>query len=421
MKPLARQLSIGLVVTLCVACTAAAAWFYGMRRPEPSLASRLPADAVLAYAELPRDDLSMYVVMGELAPSLPERPDLAIEVMTIAAVRMQDGTEGWITFWRDDSGATHIGGTDPTLKALFEDKRPALSSDPVFASLQFTDGRPWSYVAFPKVSRDGSSFARLLALDQPVSASITGSGMTLRVSAPASPAFALWSGAPTASVPNLRHTILLPAWRDMEKLSGLLTEDASIVIETLGRTLLDDIAPGMSPRYEMSPLFDSPSILQIGTDGDDAPFALEGRGKNAADVERVLRALHARFAANHGGTNVKTVSAEGFSLNTITVADIGATEERRDGEWVILETDTGDGSFASAWNGARFALTTAPDSLFVRSGDGAPVSITSIDWVAARASLSPLWPSLRAEDRVRVDLRGGPGYMEWSLEGVSGL
>lgn len=423
MKPLAKHIAIGAAATFCVVAVAAATWWTGTRAPEPSLASRLPADAVLAYVRLPGtgEGRALTEWMGRVAPSLPSIRDVDESASDAAAVRMPDGTEGWIIRMDDAHGTVTFGGSDPALAPLLDSPGAKLDDDRAFRDLRWNGVAPWAYVAFPRASAENSVLGKLLALDSPLGITKTASGVLLRASSPSMNGVALWSGTPTAGVPNLRHTILLPAWRDMDAMSGLLAGDARVVAETLGRTLIDGVAPGMSPRYDLSGLLDSPSVLQIGSDGDDAPFALEGRGRNAADTERLLRAMHARFAATRGGTEVKTVSAEGFSLNTIAVADAGATVERSDGEWTVLETDTGDGSFASAWNGARFVLTTAPDSLFVRSGDAGAADATSIDWEAARGSLAPLWPSLRAEDRLRVDMRGGPGYAEWSLERVSGL
>jgi hypothetical protein len=423
MKPLARQLSIGLAVTLCVAAAAAATVLPGMRRPEASLASRLPADAVLAYVRLPGTDRGRALTewMRDVAPSLPPIRDVDESASDAAAVRMPDGTEGWIIRMDDAHGTVTFGGSDPALAPLLDAPGATLERDGAFRDLRWNDVDAWAYVAFPRAKAAGSSLEKLLTLDSPLGIKKTASGVLLRASVPSMNGFASWSGVPTAGVPDLRHTILLPAWRDMDELSGVLADDARVVAETLGRTLIDAVAPGMSPRYDLSALLDSPSILHIGSNGGDAAFALEGQGRTAADTERILRAMHARFVATRGGTDVKTVSAEGFSFDTIAVADAGAATERRDGEWTVLETNTADGSFASAWNGARFVLTTAPDSLFIRSGDGMAANTTSIEWETARTGLAPLWPSLRAEDRIRVDMRGGPGYAEWSLEGVSGL
>jgi hypothetical protein len=422
MKPLATHVAIGAAATVCVAVAAGIALWAGTRAPEPSLASRLPAEAVLAYVKLPGTGQGRALTewMGRVAPSLPPIRDVDESASDAAAVRMADGTEGWIIRMDDAHGTITFGGSDPALAPLLDSPGAKLDQDRDFGDLRWNDDAPWAYVAFPRASANGSALAKLLALESPLGIAKTASGIVLRVTTPSN-GLALWSGTPTGGVPNLRHTVLLPAWKDIDGLAPLLSDDARLVIETLGRTLLDDVAPGMSPRYDLAPLLDSPSILQIGADGDDERFTLEGRGRNAADTERILRAMHARFAATRGGTEVKTVSAEGFSLNTIAVSDAGATEERLDGEWTVLETDTGDGSFASAWNGARFVLTTAPDSLFVRAGDAAPVPATMIDWETARGTLEPLWPSLRAEESLRIDARGGPGYVEWSLEPVSGL
>jgi hypothetical protein len=424
MKPLATQISIGIVATLCVAAIGGGAWWSSRPQPEQrSLASRLPADVVLAYVSRPGsgDGPALMEWMMEVSPSLPPIRDVDAAATDAAAVRMADGTEGWIIRTDDGQGAVGFGGSDPALAPLLDAPGAKLDDDAAFRDLRWNDDAPWGYVAFPLAASDDSSLETLLALNSPLGVRRTPSVITLRVSTPDSNGFASWSGTPSASVPNLRHTILLPAWTDIDALSPVLADDARIVIEALGRTLLDDVAPGMSPRYDLSLLLDTPSVLQIGSDGDDAPFVLEGRGRNAADTERVLRTMHARFGATRGGAKVKTVSAEGFSFETISVADAGATEERTDGEWTVLETETEDGSFASAWNGAQFVLTTAPASLFVSSDDASSVTATVIDWESARNALEPLWPSLRTEGDLRVGMRGGPGYAEWSLEPVSGL
>lgn len=423
MKPLATQISIGVAASLCVAVIGGGAWWSSRPQPEErSLASRLPADAVLAYVSRPGsgDGPALMEWMTEIAPSLPPIRDVAPAATDAAAVRLADGTEGWIIRTDDGHGTVGFGGSDPALAPLLDAPGTKLENDAAFRDLRWNDDAPWGYVAFPRAASDDSSLKTLLALDSPLGARHTASGVTLRVSTPDSNGFAPWSGTPTASVPNLRHTILVPAWADIDALSPMLADDARIVLEALGRTLLDGVAPDMSPRYDLSVLLDTPSVLQIGSDKGEASFALEGRSKDAAGTERVLRAMHARFAATRGGAKVKTVSAEGFSFETISVADAGGTEERTDGEWRVLETETEDGSFASAWNGVHFVLTTAPASLFVRPDDVSSAA-TVIDWETARDALEPLWPSLRTTGDLRVEMRGGPGYAEWSLEPVSGL
>lgn len=417
MHPLPRQLLIGLVVSLLVLAAAGATWF-AARKKDDSLASLLPADAVLAYAEFSPDDLAMPAVLASMAPSLPSFPDsLNPTVTAFAAVRLPNGTTGWVTWRRDADGRPRMEASDPALSALADGTAPRLAADPAFRRLRFADAN-WAYIAFPSVSPDGSTFERLLALDSPLALRLSASGRTLRVPLGPAPVLAPRAERPLVRLANEAHAVHLPSWNALGALTTILTPEAAAVAEAVGSTFLGDVADGLSLRYDMADLLAGPSVARSGTDVDGKPVhALEGTGRTAAATDAALRLLHERFASARGSSRVRTVTAEGMSQRTISHEREESTVERRDGRWTVLETATDGGRLASAHDGARFAVTTDPDALFTRSdagGETSPWSVLALD-DTVRRRVEPLWPSVPDDAAIlRFRFGSGPGYIEWT-------
>lgn len=417
--PLVRNIAIGVAAAAVVAAGIAGAWWTAAK-PDDSLAARLPAEAVLAYASLPADGGAAQRAMMELAPRLPAFPagmdeERAVEA---AAVRGRDGTEGWITQYVSADGRRHIQGSDPALQSLLADESPSLASDSTFRALQWTDGSSWAYLAFPSLSSDGSPAASVLALERPVAVRIEG-GLVLRQATDPTPHLPAWSGQPLVTVPDADVTLLLPPWNALAELGTLLTDDARTVAETLATSFLDGVAGGLSLRYDVSALLHGPSLFRSGGDG---AFALEGDGVSAAETDRVLRAMHAKFASARGSATVRDVSAEGFVIRTMTQGDDGKTTERTDGSWTILETNAGDAVLTSARDGSRFAVTTVPGG--IANGNAAPlITSSNIRWSeTAEARVRPVSPTLMdGGASVEFLLREGPGYVEWTRIGVTSL
>ncbi len=420
MRPLPRQFLIGLIVSLCVVGALAATWWTAAH-PDDSLASRLPADAVLAYAEFPKGDLPVLSIVTNIAPALSLPDEVAYDVTAAAAVRMQDGTEGWTTFWKDDHGVAHIGGTDPSLQALFDDPRPSLSSDRAFSALRFKTEQ-WAYIAFPDVTQDGSGFGKLFALDTPIAFALSASGTTMRFAVRPTPNIPAAPERPLATLAVVTHAVTLPPWKAMDRIGDVLSPEARTVAETLAATFLGSVAGGMSLHYEASGLLAGPSFFQSGIPstgsgqaGGAAVFALEGTGRSAAETDRILRQLHDAFASSRGSARVKTLTAEGFTMRTIGQAEHGGTIETRDGTWTILTTVTDAGTLTSAQDGTRYAVTTDPGALTrtnaAPTGGWSRLTLTT----GARLALQPLWPDMAAKSGVlRWKTASGPGYIEWT-------
>lgn len=417
MRPLLRNLTIGLVVSLCIVGALGSTWWSATTRTTvDSLADHLPADAVLAYTEFPPGVPRESDVFADMLRPLPPLPQVKDDAVAAAAVLMPDGTIGWMTMRIDERGDSHIDGSEPSLAALLTDTRPPLSDDRTFRDLRFEKGA-WTYLA--DIPED-SSLEGLLIPENAISFAWAEGMLTVRTAMRPTPSLPSWSGRPLASLSNPIHTILLPPSNTLPRLGGLLSPDTRLVIETVAATFLDSVARGLSLRYDIPVLLDKPSALQISVNQSGATiFSLEGRGENASETNRIIRLIHEKFASSNGGSRTKTVSAEGFSLTTLT-PDIGAgTVETKDGTWTILQTDAADMTLISAHDGDRFAMTTDPSALLVQSGDDPTqrYDASSITWTEGLAAgLRPLWPELLPDgERLQVRLSNGPGYAEWAM------
>lgn len=417
-----KQILIGMTVSLAALAGAGIAMYVTVPRDE-HLASLLPADAVLAYAEFPAGSLGadLSPLFSRLAPALPPAPGVDATVTAVAVVRASDGTEGWLTHARSTDGSVRINGSNPALETLLREPTTTLASDATFNALKPTDDTGWIYLAYPRLSSDDSPFASLLALETPI-AITQGRGITLRLPLRPTPRLAPWQERPTAVLPLPTLAAPLPSWHAMERLSTLLTDDARAITETLARTFVDDVANGLSVRHDIALLLHEPSLLQVADAAGERVFSLEGEGRSNGDVDRVLRTMHQHFASARGTGKIRTVTMEGFTLETLTQEREEATVERQDGEWVVLETRVGEHALASAHNGRRFVVTTAPDALFAAQGE-ATAPTGGFSWTPeAAARVAPLWPTLRpASDTLEWRLTDGPGYVEWTLGPLEAL
>lgn len=417
MPSLSRQATIGLVVSLCVVGALGATWWTATKRAPDSLAAHLPMESVWAYAEFGAGEQPDADLFARVAPVVPPIPtDLDESVIALAAVQLPNGTTGWMTMSYDEHGKPHIEGTDPALAALLTDARPSLATDRSFKNMRFNEGS-WLYVAS---LGDDSVLAGPLDSSLPAAVRRDEDSAIVRLPLSPTPSLTTWTGRPLASLPDAIHTVLLPPFKTMSRIGTLLSPDTRLVIETAAGTFVDSIARGLSLRYDLPALLDGPSLLSAAINGSGvSTFSLEGRGRSAAETDRVLRLMHESFASSHGGSRAKTVSAEGFSLVTLT-PDAGIdTVETRDGTWTILRTDASDLSLVSAHDGTRFAVTTDPRALAVQSGEGEPqrFDASSLSWTEGLAAgLQPLWPTLAPDgERLQVRLSHGPGYVEWAV------
>ena len=413
---LPRHLLIGLVVSIAVAALLAITWWKSNTQPRnESLAAKLPAEAVLAYAEFPEGDRSALDALALLAPTL-DVPTVSPTTSTIAAVRVPDGTIGWMSSSRDADGHVHVSGSHPSLESLLRNVRNPLSDLRTFKQLRFGTGA-WTYVAFPAVPSDGSMLGSLFVLNGPIAYQTTADTVALRIANVPGLDPTTWTGTPHAPLSSPTHVILLPSWKSMVALSSFISEEARMIIESETRTFIDTYARTISIRYDLARLLDGPSLLQTATNDRTVFFSLEGRGSSAENVDEILRRLHADFAALHGGSLVRTVTAEGYSLTTLTPASGVETVENTDGIWIILRTDTSDGSLISARNGQHFVLTNDPNALTLtaNANGSSRFESSSIAWTDdVSATVRSLWPTIHpTAEHLRVRLLVAPGYVEW--------
>ena len=428
MKPLPRTILIGTVVSACVVGALAAAWWTTRRAPDPSsLASRLPADAVLAYAEFPRGGFFDAAIFERVAPSLPSPPTPPpADAVAAAVVRAGDVT-GWVTMSVNERGNISFGGSDPSLSALLTDERAPLAADRTFRDLRREDQQAWVYLAFPTADPDGSALAGMFALKGPVSYATRPDGeLTLRFAVRPTPNVGIAALRPLTRVPDASDVFLLPPRSAFPAVAATLSGEATIVAETLASTFVDTIARGTSLRYELAPLLDGPSVLQLGTDGSgNTVFAFDGKSPSGARAEDILRTLHERFGSMHGGSRAKTVSAEGYSFTTLTPDADSETTRAEDGGWTTLRTDAGGFALASAHDaGGRFTITNAP-GLLRADGSGTAVApdATTLAWTdGLAAGMRPLWPRLSTDDGAPLTIRlsVGPGYVQWDVGPLAG-
>ena len=413
---LPRHLLIGLVVSIAVAALLAITWWKSNTQPRnESLAAKLPAEAVLAYAEFPEGDRSALDALALLAPTL-DVPTVSPTTSAIAAVRVPDGTIGWMSSSRDADGHVHVSGSQPSLESLLQNVRTPLSELRTFRELRFGTGA-WTYVSYPDLPAEGSMLGSLFTLDAPIAYQSDHDTVALHTSGIPGLTLDMWSGAPLAPLRSPTHTLSLPSWRSMMSLSTSLSEAARMIIESETRTFVDTYARNASIRYDLSHLLDGPSLLQTASNDAVETFSLDGRGSSAENVDNILRRLHADFATLHGGSLVQTITAERQSLTTLMPSPGVQTVESTDGTWTVLRTETSNGSLISAHNGRRFVLTNDPDALTLTANatDSSRFESSSIAWTDdVSATVRSLWPSFHpTADRLHVRLLVGPGHVEW--------
>lgn len=411
MRPLPRQFAIGLLVSVLAVAGLGAAWW--TTAPQGgALASRLPADAVIAYATIAESDAS-HRLLSDLYPSLPPPPAPQQDVEALALVQTSDGTIGWLSLVRQ-GGRTRVHGSDPALEPLLSDPRPRLADDPTFRSLR-ADDPAWMYVTAPRETPVAPIVGPFLRLDQPIAVRDTGDGIRVRVPVRPTPRMDNAPLRPLVALPSVRHVLRIPSWDALAILDTVVTDHAATVAETLATTFLSDIAPGLSLRHDVSPLLHGTSLLQLG-DG----FVFEGTGRNASQTDRILRAIHERFGAARGSAEARTVTVEGYVLTTLTAVDTPTTTERTDGAWTVLETRAGDAVLLSARDGARFVLTDAEVAFGKRAETEDPFVGSTVEWTTGTVELvRPFWSDRKEGERaVRIGISSGPGYVEWAIEGI---
>ncbi len=405
---------------------ALAALWWNTITPKRSLATRLPADAVLFYAEFTGNDATILQTVATLAPSLT-LPTLPPSTNAIAAVQGSNGYHGWFIQTTDQFGTRHIVGSDPQLATIIDAPGSTLQDDSTFRLLHMGADTSWAFLAFPRLSPDGSTLQPVLSLKTPLAVRLSASGVILRQQLDAPRTLTQWTAAPMATPPNLSQTLLLPSWDTMRALSVHLSPNALDVAVALSQTFFQTVAGEKSMTKDAAVLLHTPSILLLGHDGSgNTVFSLEGNGRSVTETEQILRAMHEHFAEKNGTVRVTTVSAEGYSFQTIAHEEGGTTEEQQNRDWTILTTRTDNGSLASAQKGSHFVMTTAPDALFLRSSDSHSRPLTSsLTWNEdLKERLTPLWPSLRPAvtgQSLTFTLLGGLGFVEWSLGPISTL
>lgn len=411
MRPLSRQLLIGILVSALAVVGLGAAW-WTTTRDDGSLASRIPAEAVIAYATA-NENAAAHDALSELYGSLPAAPEPQPGTEAVALVRSTDGAVGWLSLVRQN-GRTRVHGSSPALEPLLHDPRPRLANDPTFRTLR-ADQPDWLYVTSAGETGVGDVLAPFLRLDEPIALRPTADGFAVRVPLRSTPRVDDQPARPTVVLPSMRHVLRLPSWDALAAIGSVLTDDAATVAETLAATFLADLAPGLSLRYDVSPLLHGPSTLQLG-DG----FAFEGTGSSPGETDRVLRVIHERFGDAKGSADVRTVTVEGYALNVLTGADASATTERTDGAWTVLETRAGDAVLLSARDGARFVVTDDETAFRERADTDLAFAGSQIEWTEGALDLvRPFWPDRGDNGQsLQVGLTSDQGYVEWTIGGI---
>lgn len=411
-----RHLLLGLAAFICAAATVAIVSFHALQVRTETLAQHLPADTVMAYIVLSTADTDPAPLLARLAPTLPPPPTIDASVTAMAAIREADGTTGWITAHNAD-GTLDLRAHHPLRTVPATNGASLLAEHDAFQALQPHDGTGWIYLAYPQLPREGSPFASLLALETPLALPMTQNKLTLRVALNQAPRLPAWQGALHAAIPAPSLVLPLPPWNDMERLGTLLTEDARTIAHTLMRTFVSRITTDVSTLHDLPLLLDGPSLFQTGLDEERQPaFTIEGTGRNASDVHRLLKVLHDRFASTRDTGTVRTITAEGLTMHTLTRDANTSTVERQEESWLILETHGGDASLVSAQNGRHFVLASDLRLLHF-TDDNLPLPEAGFFWShEASARTAPLWPNLQPQgDSFSFSLQGGQGFVEWTL------
>ncbi len=410
MKMSHTHIIAGIAGAVGVVAVAGGVLFLTQVKADRSLASTLAAKDVLLYVSQPTDD--MLKDIASHAPSLPPVPQNFGQPTAAAIVRQANGESTWVV--EQENRTTPNEG--PT--------GPHLSDDPTYRSLRWGYDAPWTYIAYPTVDASESPLAQMFALKTPIALQRSGTGLTLRFPVHGMLPPQRLSPRPLIALSNASLTLELPPWHAFDMLGELLNPSARLIVESLARTTVTDLAGDMSLPYELAGLFTGPSRFQSAPDDQgDSFIAWEGRGPNSSDTERILTLAHERVGSAHGDAEVKSISTQGYTLNTISRAENSGTEEAQSGDWHVRKTAAGQTTFLSAEQQARFALTTSEKSFTDRTADDTPLADQdgayrmTLQWTPETAAqITPLWPTLAPSGSdIEATLRGGNGFVELTI------
>ena len=271
--------------------------------PSPTPAQFLPAPQTVALFTNPTDaTVAAWSVYFPVLKTVP----FSKNTIAVAFVKLPDGSLAGVKFDPPDIVSSRpftITLSSPAAATLLDNISDPLSKNAVFRFLSpdKAETRPWAFVRFGEIALDASvPLSHLLTPDRPVLLLQTPRGIELSFSAQSSEEFL---PALTMQSDKLFDTPLfvLQASRPgavLHATAHILKQEPSFVIESVLKTLLSSwFGPSLSMRYDLLPLLNNESSLQVGKDGktQTLTFVLIGSLRGTTQDKEMLDALIHNF------------------------------------------------------------------------------------------------------------------------------
>lgn len=375
---------LGVVIGLLVVILGGLVTVRQYQQNAASLATLLPADAVMIFGH---GSLASTMATGS-APSSPALPESFAALPEVALVRLDDGTQIWVSY---QSGSLLANDTSGALQALLEQRR----SDRRFSSVA-----PWLHgpATVPSTLTirwswlpDQAPVLDALRIEAPAFVRVewTDAGRILR--------FMDRTSAWPSDSPTLRQLEPAPSFT----LSGNLPGTFELARTALGIDPLPTHGPtiaharfgsDLSYTYDLLPLLGLSSF--VATRPDEAGLHLWLEGRRSEDMAKRLTQLHERSRATIASAKVVRETFEDTYEAAYIVSD-AAQEHTRSwtvGDWSCTTTiDEGKRLFlGTAIQHDTFALTT--DATWF-------ASLCPADETAPLSTAIPAEESLRAGGR----------------------
>lgn|GEM_PF-4688457 len=419
-----KHLAIAAAALVGVVLTCALTWVL-YPRPVFHPEDLLPADDTLIL--LQNINRTLVVILEKRVPVLATLPAYK-NGASAALVSLPGGKRAWILFEppaQPGIDRPTIRATDPAAMTLLAGQTPRLQSDPSFAPLAETtnDVPSWIFLRFrdlPGVETQGM----LHIPDEPVLIGLTKNGLQIAVHGNDARTGTLRSGVVVAEP---RPFLIVQA----ADLRTFITGAGSALDSTLRPVLQglleqavhDLFGSDVSARYDLLPLTQHESAVQIAQSDSGWLVAFSGSTDDADTLEDATDRLHA--ARRSMLQSVKRIDRrldDQFSILSVSADEtVIREEEGRDGLWRIRSTSRGNAGLFSAERGNQFVLSNDQrmlQSIIRRNTPGLPPDLSKasasgfMDIAATNAILKDYLPDAAGEG---IPLAGSGGIVQWNL------
>ncbi len=280
-------------------------------------------------------------------------------------------------FARDTEGSTDtlgpysIKASSPETRSLIQQQGKSLSTDATFKSLHVQQGldAKWTYLSTDSSDQSTSLLSRILkavliARSDGVALSYPNNGITVEhlnkhpsiLDAP-------------VSIPNMSDTFFIASFSNLQQsfltlLQNLSAEDA-LVTEALLGTSLSYFGEGISLHYDILPLFQKTSSIQMSASGGVMNILLSGSINETIELHSILDRLHTTYELSLPSSIVtKRILDKRFSSIDIRHNKnmVVSSQYTKDG-WLIRNTGLKRSTkgLCSATKADRFLISTTSD------------------------------------------------------------